>query len=106
MRIILTTTPAQDAPGLARTLLEEKLIACCNMVPGLTSMYWWKGEITTDAETLLILKTRSELVERVMARIQGLHPYEVPEILVLPVEQGFEGYLDWVRETCRASLED
>jgi periplasmic divalent cation tolerance protein len=106
MRIILTTAPPAEAPQLARTLLEEKLIACCNILPQVSSMYWWNGEITTDSEALLIIKSRADLVDPLMARIKELHPYEVPEILVLPVETGFEGYLNWVRETCRATLED
>jgi len=106
MRIILTTTPPDDGPKLARTLLEERLIACCNLVPAVTSMYWWQGEITTDGESLLVIKTAAERVEAVMDRIRELHPYEVPEIVVLPVETAFEGYAAWVRESCRATLED
>lgn len=106
MRIILTTAPSDVAPSLARTLLEEQLIACCNLVPGVTSMYWWNGEITTDGETLLVIKTVSDRVDAVMGRIRELHPYEVPEIVVLPVEGVFEGYARWVEETCRATLGD
>lgn len=106
MRIILTTTPADEAPKLARALLEERLIACCNILPGATSMYWWNGEITTDAEALLLIKTAAERVTPVMDRILELHPYDVPEVVVLPVETAFEGYARWVRESCRATLED
>ena len=106
MCIVLTTTPPADAPQLARTLLEEKMIACCNIVPQATSMYWWKGEIMTDTESLLVIKTRTELVPALIVRIKELHPYEVPEVVVLPVETGFEDYLTWVRETCRPTLED
>ncbi len=106
MRIILTTAPPPDAPRLARTLLEEKVIACCNILPPATSMYWWKGEITTDTESLLVIKTRAELIEPVMNRIRELHPYDVPEIVVIPVETAFEPYVNWVRESCRATLED
>ena len=106
MRIILTTTPPDVAPQLARTLLEERAIACCNIVPSVTSMYWWNGAITTDGESLLVIKTAAERVEPVMDRIRELHPYEVPEIVVLPVENAFEGYARWVQETCRATLED
>lgn len=106
MRVILTTTPPAEAPQLARKLLEERLIACCNLLPAVTSMYWWKEEITTDTEALLVMKTQTALVERVMDRIRELHPYEVPEIVALPVEAAFEGYVSWVRESCRATLED
>lgn len=106
MRIILTTTPPEVAPQLARTLLEERLIACCNILPSATSMYWWQGEITTDTESLLVIKTAAERLEPVMSRIQELHPYELPEIVVLPVETALEGYAAWVRESCRATLED
>ncbi|MNT50357.1 Divalent-cation tolerance protein CutA [compost metagenome] len=106
MRIILTTTPPEVAPQLVRTLLEERLIACCNILPSATSMYWWNGEITTDTESLLVIKTTAERITPVMERIRALHPYEVPEIVVLPVETAFEGYATWVRESCRATLED
>lgn len=106
MRIILTTLPLADAPQLARTLLEEQMIACCNILPQVSSMYWWKGELMTDTESLLLIKTREDLVPALIVRIKELHPYDVPEVVVIPVETGFEGYLSWVRETCRPTLED
>ncbi len=106
MRIILTTTSPADAPQLARALLEERVIACCNVLPSVSSMYWWKGEIATDTEALLVLKTAAEQVDAAVRRIAELHPYEVPEIVVIPVESAFEPYVNWVRESCRATLED
>lgn len=96
-RVVLVTAP-DEATGvrLARTLVKEGLIACGNVVPGVTSIYRWEGEVHTDAEVLLVLKTTASRVDALLARIPALHPYEVPEILSLPVEAGLPSYLTWV----------
>jgi len=93
--IILSTVPAAEAARIAETLVSERLVACVNAMP-VRSCYWWKGEISRDKEHLLIMKTRESLYPRVMERLKGIHPYEVPEILAIPVWGGYRGYLDWV----------
>jgi periplasmic divalent cation tolerance protein len=78
----------------------ERLAACGNVVPGVRSIYRWEGEITDEPEVLLVLKTVQSRVQELIARTRELHPYQVPEILVLEVETGHAPYLDWViRET-------
>lgn len=101
-RVVLVTAPDADAAvALARALLEERLIACGNVVPAITSIYRWKGEVHSDPEALLVAKTSAGRVEELVERVPELHPYDVPEVLVLRVEAGFEPYLSWVGEECR-----
>ena len=97
--IVLSTAPNQDmAVTLARTLVEERLAACVNVVPGVRSIYSWEGAIHDDGELLLVVKTRAEKQEAVVARITELHEYDVPEAVVLPVIAGSEAYLTWLSE--------
>jgi len=100
MRIAIVTAPVEAAPGLARALVEERLVACVNIVPRIRSIYRWQGKIEDGEEALLLLKTTSERLDRLTARIKELHPYEVPEIIALTVnpEEGNPDYIDWVRE--------
>ncbi len=96
---VFCTVPNQeDAIRIARTLVEEKLAACCNIVPGLTSLYFWKGEICQDPELLLIIKTMESAFDALKERIRQLHPYDVPEIIALPIIKGHQAYLNWVEE--------
>lgn len=100
IRLALITAPDQEvAERLVRTLLEERIIACGNILPGLTSLYWWNGEVERGGEVQIIIKTTAAEVPRLLERVPDLHPYEVPEVLVLPIEEGFGPYLSWVRES-------
>jgi periplasmic divalent cation tolerance protein len=95
--VVLVTAPnADSAAAMARTLVEEGLAACGNVVPAVRSIYRWDGQIHDDAEALLVLKTERRLVPELKARLPALHPYQVPELLVLPVEDGLGPYLAWV----------
>ena len=98
--IVLTTFPADgDVDTFARTLVEEGLAACINILPPMTSIYRWKGAIETAGERQLILKTAAATVDRLQSRLKELHPYDVPEVLVLPVIDGSPGYLSWLLGT-------
>jgi periplasmic divalent cation tolerance protein len=100
--VALTTAPsAEKAAEIARALVTEGLAACVNIVPGVRSIYAWKGEIVDDAEALCVVKTRADRVEALRARLVALHPYEVPELVVLDVTGGHEPYLSWVEESSR-----
>lgn len=100
--VVLVTAPsAEVAAALARTLVEEGLAACGNVVPGLRSIYRWEGRIHDEPEALLVLKTRGERFEALSRRIVELHPYDVPEVLRLGVEAGHEPYLAWIRDVVR-----
>ncbi len=96
IRVLLCTAPPEEAETLAETLVGERLCACVNLVPGLRSIYRWQGAIERATETLLLCKTSTELVPRLLERLRVLHPYEVPEVLALPVVSGNPDYLAWV----------
>lgn len=99
----LSTAPdAEHAARIARALVDERLIACANLVPGLTSIYRWQGEVQADPEVLLLMKTRRALVPRLKERLPQLHPYQVPELVVADVEDGLEPYCRWVRDETEA----
>jgi periplasmic divalent cation tolerance protein len=98
--IVLTTLGAgADASALARTLVEERLAACVNILPGVTSVYRWKGQVEQDREQQLLIKTASGRVPALEARLRQLHPYELPEFLVLEVTGGSDAYRAWVRDS-------
>lgn len=99
VRLVLSTCPdAATARRLAETLVSERLAACGNVVPGLTSIYRWRGAVETATECLLLLKTRTDRLDALSARLLDLHPADLPELLVLPVDRGSAGYLAWVVE--------
>jgi len=98
--IVLTTVGKDDdARAIARTLVEERLAACVNIVTGITSIYAWKGKISQDDEQQLVIKTSTHSVAALEARLRELHPYETPEFLVIHASGGSESYLDWVIES-------
>lgn len=95
--VIFCTVPNKDVGlDIANTLVSEQLAACVNIVPGLTSIYTWKGEICNDQELLLIIKTKSNLFTDVKEAIKKIHPYEVAEIISLSVISGSDDYLQWI----------
>jgi periplasmic divalent cation tolerance protein len=97
--IVLTTLGADaDAAALARTLVDERLAACVNILPVMTSIYRWQGKVEQDREQQVVIKTSSDRVAALQARLRQLHPYELPEFLVLDAS-GSEAYLEWVGES-------
>jgi len=96
--VFVTVGDGDEALTIGRTLVEEKLVACVNMVPQIRSIYWWKEEVCDEQEVLLVLKTSASRFDSLQSRIRELHSYEVPEIIALPVERGLPEYLDWVIE--------
>ena len=95
--IVLTTVSADaDAAELARTLVEQRLAACVNIVAGVTSVYRWKEGVEQDEEQLLLIKTTMDMIEALKARLRELHPYELPEFVVIQVSGGSEAYLGWL----------
>lgn len=97
--VTLVTAPSSDVGrDVARALLDRKLAACVNILPPMTSLYSWQGELCVDEEVLLIIKTTTRAIKELTAVVQDLHPYDVPEIIALPVAAGSEEYLGWVDE--------
>jgi periplasmic divalent cation tolerance protein len=84
------------ALALGRTVVEERLAACANVLGGMTSVYWWQGKLEEASEAALILKTRGELIEPLTARLRDLHPYECPGVVALPIAAGNPAYLAWI----------
>lgn len=99
-RLVLCTCPDQDtALAIGGRLVEERLAACVSLVPGLTSIYRWQGAIQRDPEVLLLIKTTSVRFDVLSETLSRLHPYDVPEIIALPITAGSPDYLSWVT-TC------
>lgn len=100
-RLLVLTTLAKsaDAEWLARALVERGLAACVNVVPGVTSIYRWKGKVERGEEQLLLIKTRGERLGELREAVVALHPYELPELIALPIEAGHTPYFDWLDES-------
>lgn len=100
--VYVTCGSQQEASRIAHDLVEQGLIACANLVPGITSVYRWQGTVHNDPEVLLIAKTRRDLFAALSRRVKELHSYDLPEIIALPLEAGLPGYLQWIDDACRA----
>ena len=95
--VVLVTAPgAEEAARLARTLVEEKLVACGNVVPAVRSIDRWEGKVCDEQEALLVLKAPAKRFPELRDRILALHPYQVPEVVALRIEDGSEKYIDWI----------
>lgn len=99
--VVLVTAPSVEVgQQIANAVLEQKLAACVNIVPGVSSIFFWQGQVQQDQEVLLMIKTRADLFETKLAPlVQQVHPYDVPEIIALPIVMGSKAYLDWINET-------
>ncbi|CAM8936036.1 unnamed protein product [Rhodiola kirilowii] len=100
--VVYVTVPNKElGKKLAESIVKEKLAACVNRVPGVESVYQWKGEIQTDSEELLIIKTRESLLEALTEHVKANHEYEVPEVIALPITGGSIPYLEWIKSNTR-----
>jgi periplasmic divalent cation tolerance protein len=96
--VYITTSDRDRARAIGRALVEERLAACVNIIDGMNSLYWWEGAIQDDHETILIAKTRAELVPKLTNRVKSLHRYEVPCIVALPILSGNPDFLKWIEQ--------
>ena len=94
--LLVTARDAECGRRIARALVEERLAACVNVLPGVHSFYRWKGSVEEADEVMLVAKTRAERAAALAARVRALHPYELPEVVALPVTDGSRAYLRWV----------
>jgi len=95
--VFSTVADADKAAKIAKAAVAEGLAACCSIIPGLRSIYKWKGKLCDEPEALCVFKTRAPLFERLRDRIRELHPYEVPEVVCVGITGGLGEYLDWIR---------
>ena len=103
--IVLTTFPADgDAEIVARKLVEERLAACVNILPVMESIYRWEGNIDQSRERQVVIKTAHDCVDELKRRLEELHPFDVPELLIVSVSGGAERYLAWIRENVGARI--
>lgn len=96
--VYITAGDGAEARRIGRALVSARLAACANVFDAITSVYHWEGEVQEDSEAALIVKTRTELVEAVIARVRELHSYECPAIVAMPIAQGNPDYLEWIGE--------
>lgn len=97
----VTTSGEDEAARIARALVEERLVACANILPPVRSFYRWEGKVQDDREVVFVAKTTRALVSDVIRRVQEMHSYDVPAILALPILEGNADYLQWVGDECR-----
>ena len=96
--VVLCTAPPGGSEKIARALVEEKLAACVNVSP-VRSYFSWQSKLSVEGEELMIIKTEGRLFDQVKSRVKELHSYELPEIIVIPISQGDEGYLRWISDS-------
>lgn len=94
--VLITAGSFEEAEHIARSVVNELLAACVNIVPGVTSIYRWEGQVQRDQEWLLVAKTRREVLDALIQRVQALHSYDVPEVIAVPLAGGSETYLRWL----------
>lgn len=94
--VYITTSGALESKEIAKKLLEEKIAACINIIPTVDSIYLWKGKTEQDSESIMIVKTKSEMVEEVIKKIEEIHSYEIPCVLEITVNNGSKNYLEWM----------
>ncbi len=100
--VLVTCSSAKESEKLARGILQERLAACVNAVGMVTSYFWWKGKIDRGEEVLLIIKTRRSAFAALKEYVKQHHSYEVPEVILLSIDEGHKPYLDWIGESMRA----
>jgi periplasmic divalent cation tolerance protein len=96
--VYMTAGSVEDARAVGRVLVEERLAACVNLIDGMRSLYRWEGAVQEDAETVLVAKTRAELVDALTARVREVHAYDCPCVVALPILGGHQPFLDWIAE--------
>ncbi|GAQ94349.1 divalent cation tolerance protein [Thermodesulfovibrio aggregans] len=101
MVVFITASSEDEAVKIAKTLVEEKLAGCVNIIRNVRSIYFWQGKVEDDQEVLMIVKTRSDLFEELEKRVKSLHSYTVPEIIGIKIKKGSENYLNWLDEVTK-----
>ncbi len=99
--VLVTSGSEAEATKIARGLVEQQLVACVNILPGIRSFFHWEGKVTDETEFLLIAKTVDSLFEQVATAVKSLHSYSTPEVIALPIQDGLQDYLDWIENVTK-----
>ena len=94
--LLITASNIEEANKIAEVLLNQRKVACVNIVPGVSSLFWWQDKLDSAQESLLIVKTKASLLPEVISLVKGIHSYDVPEIIALPIVGGNQDYLEWI----------
>ena len=94
--IFITASNSEEAHKIAKVLLSQRKAACVNIVPGISSLFWWQDKLDSAQESLLIVKTKASLLNQIVTLVREIHSYEVPEIIALPIIGGNQDYLEWI----------
>lgn len=97
IRVVLITIPHDEAERMGRSLVEERLAACVNILPRIHSFFWWDDKVQSDEESMLVVKTTTTKFDKLLAYVLENHPYELPEIIGLPLTSAFPDYIEWVK---------
>lgn len=96
--LFITTANTNEAQRISKVLLEQKKVACVNIVPRVSSLFWWENKLDSAHESLLIVKTKASLLNEVVGLVREIHSYDIPEIIALPIVGGNKDYLEWIRK--------
>ena len=96
--MLVTAGSSEEAAKIGKVLVERRLAACCSIIPEIQSIYWWEGDITEDAEVLLLIKSLKSAEKKIINTVKKLHSYEIPEMISIPLQSGFEKYFQWIED--------
>lgn len=99
--LLITTATAEEAQRISRVLLEQKKVACVNIVPRVNSLFWWQDKLDSVEESLLIVKTKASLLSEIVSLVKEIHSYDIPELIALPIIGGNQDYLEWIQKEVR-----
>jgi periplasmic divalent cation tolerance protein len=99
--VFVTTSTIDEARKIGKTLVEERLIACVNILPQVESLFYWQEKICNEKEALMIIKTKKPLIDDIIKRVKSIHSYSIPEIIALPIISGSEDYIKWIKDATR-----
>ncbi|MGB9779025.1 MAG: divalent-cation tolerance protein CutA [Candidatus Bathyarchaeia archaeon] len=99
--VLVTTANREEAEKISKALLNERLIVCANIIGPISSLFWWREKIESAEEYVLLMKTRFDMFEKLVEKVKVIHTYEVPEIIAIPIIQGFKPYLEWLNNSLR-----
>ncbi len=102
--VFVTASTEQEAENIARLLVEQRKVACVNIVPRVHSLFWWQGKLDSAQESLLIVKTRASLLDEIVTLVREIHSYHTPEIIALPIVGGNQDYLDWIDKETQTEI--